>query len=165
MKLQKAGPEHCKHLRMIMVWADITTSLTVWKQFDTYRAGIEKISTSTMHTLMRRELTADDFEPCNGDCYGQHLLATIDYINELIRAYHESKDPAEKKAIWEYVIQILPQSFLQRRTVMMSYAAIRNIVHQREGHKLAAWQDFIRWAHTLPEADKLIFDQEETVHE
>ena len=65
MKLQKAGPEHCKHLRMIMVWADITTSLTVWKQFDTYRAGIEKISTSTMHTLMRRELTADDFANTN----------------------------------------------------------------------------------------------------
>ena len=94
MKLQKAGPEHCKHLRMIMVWADITTSLTVWKQFDTYRAGIEKVSTSTMHTLMKRELTADDFESCNGDCYGQHLLATIDYINELIRAYNESNDPA-----------------------------------------------------------------------
>ena len=105
-----------------------------------------------MHTLMRRELTADDFESCNGDCYGQHLLATSDYINELIRAYHESKDPAEKKAIWEYVIQILPQSFLQRRTVMMSYAAIRNIVHQREGHRLSQWADFIRWAHTLPES-------------
>lgn len=152
LRLQKAGPEHCKHLRMIMVWADITAPLTWWKQANCYRNGVEKISTSTMHTLMKHELTADDFEPCNDGCYGQRLLETVDYINELIRAYNAEQDPETKKKIWEYVIQILPQSFLQKRTVMFSYAALRNIVRQRNGHKLSQWSSFIDWAKSLPES-------------
>lgn len=160
MRLQKAGPEHCKHLRMIMVWADMSLPLTMHKQLDTYRAGIEKVSTSTMHTLMKHELTADNFEPCNDGCYGQRLLETIDYVNEMIRAYNAEQDPDAKKKIWEYVIQILPQSFLQKRTVMFSYAALRNIVRQRANHKLKEWHQFIDWVHTLPYADELIFDKE-----
>ena len=151
IKLQKAGPEHCKHLRMIMAWADITAPLTWWKQFDCYRFGVEKISTSTMHTLMKHDLTADNFESASEDCYGQRLLETIEYINDLIRQYNKVTDTEVKRKIWEYAIQILPQSFLQKRTVMMSYAAIRNIVRQREGHKLEDWRIFIDWAKTLPE--------------
>ena len=150
LKLQKAGPEHCKHLRQIVVWFDITAPLTFHKQLDTYRFGVEKISTSTMHKLMSRKLTADDFEPCNVDCYGERLLETIDYLNELIEAYNKEEDQDEKKRLWEYAIQILPESFLQTRTVMMSYAALRNIVNQRKGHKLRNWEQFIDWAHTLP---------------
>ncbi len=161
LRLQKAGPEHCKHLRMIMVWAEMSLPLTMWKQFDTYRAGVEKVSTSTMHTLMKHELTADDFESTDDDCYGQHLLETIEYLNNLIRGYNQEADPEIKRRIWEYAIQILPQSFLQRRTVMMSYAALRNIVRQRKGHKLGEWAQFIEWVHSLPYADELIFDKEE----
>ena len=151
-KLQNAGPEHCKHLRMIMVWADITGERSWWTQFDTYRIGVEKISTSTMHKMMSRELTPDDFESCNGGCYSETLLHTIEYINELIREYNKETDIDIKRKLWEYVIQILPQSYLQKRTVMISYAALRNIVKQREGHKLKDWQVFIEWAHTLPES-------------
>lgn len=152
IKLQKAGPEHCKHLRMIMVWADITAQRSFWTQFDTYRAGVEKVSTSTMHKMMARELTPDDFESCNDGCYSETLLSTIEYINELIKEYNKITDVTEKRKLWEYVIQILPQSYLQRRTVMMSYAAIRNIVRQREGHKMKDWQTFIEWARSLPES-------------
>lgn len=152
IKLQKAGPEHCKHLRMIQVWADITAPLTWWKQFDCYRMGVEKVSTSTMHKLMSRELTLDDFEAANFDCYGGHLMATVEYLNELIRKYNATEDRDEKRALWEYAIQILPQSYLQKRTVMMSYAALRNIYRQREGHKLYDWEYFRRWVESLPES-------------
>lgn len=151
-KLQNAGPEHCKHLRMIMVWAEITAPRFWHIQFDTYRIGVEKVSSSTMHKMMSRELTPDDFESCNGGCYSETLLHTIEYINELIREYNKETDIDTKRKLWEYVIQILPQSYLQKRTVMISYAALRNIVKQREGHKLKDWQVFIEWVHTLPES-------------
>lgn len=158
LRLQKSGPEHCKHLRMIMAWADITASLTWWKQFDTYRAGVEKVSTSTMHKLMSKKLTTDDFEACNGDCYSDQLINTIDYINSLIEKYNNETNPEAKKAIWECAIQILPQSYLQKRTVMMSYAALRNIIKQREGHKLDDWHQFILWAKDLMNS-WMIFDE------
>lgn len=164
LRLQKAGPEHCKHLRMIMVWADMSLPLTMHKQLDTYRAGVEKVSTSTMHTLMKRELTLDDFEPTSDGGYGENMYTTIAYINDKIRAYSAEEDPATKRYIWDRVIQALPESFIQKRTVMLSYAALRNIVRQRKGHKLGEWKVFINWVHTLPYADELIFDKEEPLN-
>lgn len=150
VKLQNAGPEHCKHLRMIVVWADMTLPRYQWQEFDTYRAGVEKVSCSTMHTLMRRPLTADDFE------HGVDTLAlesVIRAINARMNNYKalkaDGKD-GEAKEIWREIIQLLPQSFLQTRTVLMSYAALRNIVHQRKGHKLKEWAEFIEWAKSLP---------------
>ena len=169
-KLQTAGPEHCKHLRMIMAWADITAPRYWWQEADTYRIGVEKVSCSTMHKLMSRKLTEDDFEPTseglakyrdaspNRD--NDFLLQTIDRINYLIGKYNEEADPSVKRYYWEQVIQLLPQSYLQKRTVMFSYAALRNIVRQREGHKLGQWKVFIDWVRTLPYATQLIFDGE-----
>ena len=161
LKLQKAGPEHCKHLRMIMVWADITAPFYWWKEADTYRNGVEKLSCSTMHTLMRRPLSKDDFElNCVNDDFIKYVL---DSINTSIEAYkYEKEDLVYKKEIWKSVIQALPESFLQKRTMMMSYAALRNIVRQRAGHKLTEWHEFINWVHTLPYAELLIFDNEMT---
>ena len=150
LKLQAAGPEHCKHLRMINVWADITGPRYWWTEFDTYRAGVEKISCSTMHKLMARPLTPNDFEH---DSINPVLLSDIIFsINEDMARWQKCEDPAEKKKIWRGIIQILPQSYKQNRTVMMSYAALRNIVRQREGHKLVEWQQFIKWASDLPES-------------
>lgn len=147
IKLQKAGPEHCKHLRMIYVWADITAPRYWWNEFDTYRAGVEKVSCSTMHKLMARPLTTDDFEhECINEDYMHYML---DSINTSMEAWHAEKDPDYKQQIWRSIIQALPQSYLQKRTVCMSYAAIRNIVRQREGHKLVEWEHFIRWAKSL----------------
>ena len=97
--------------------------------------------------------------------YEEYAKPLVAELNRLREDWVYEEDPDEKKVIWESIIQILPESFIQKRTVMMSYAAIRNIVRQRKGHKLGEWAQFIAWAHTLPEADKLIFDQEETVHE
>jgi hypothetical protein len=155
LKLQKAGPEHCKHLRMIYVWADISAPRYWWTEFDTYRIGVEKVSCSTMHKLMARPLTKDDFEhDCMNDAYLNNM---IESINSSMEAWRLCKDEDHKKEIWRGIIQALPQSYLQMRTVCMSYAALRNIVRQRAGHKLYEWQQFIDWCKSLPEA-YLIFD-------
>ena len=151
MKLAKAGTEHAKHLRMIQVWADITAPRYWWTEFDTYRLGVEKVSCSTMHTLMKRELTVDDFEH---DSYPMiELTETTDGINSQMDLYRQyENDPETRKVVWRGIIQMLPQSFLQTRTVMMSYAALRNIYRQREGHKLKEWHQFREWVETLPES-------------
>lgn len=150
LKLQKAGPEHCKHLRMIVVWADIEAPRYWWNEFDTYRTGVEKVSCSTMHRLMARPLTGDDFEIDDRASIGPRV--TIEYLNNLMKEYKNEEDPDEKKAIWRHIIQNLPQSYIQKRTVMMSYAALRSIYRQREGHKLIEWQTFREWVETLPES-------------
>lgn len=159
LKLQKAGPEHCKHLRMIMVWADIEAPRYWWQEFDTYRQGVEKVSCSTMHKLTSRELTEEDFEVEKSNSWAYNHMRLVKYaLNTMIDEYKSENDPAEKEAIWRNLIQNLPQSYIQNRTVMMSYAALRNIVRQRTGHKLREWKFFIDWAHKLPES-WMIFDE------
>ena len=152
MTLAEAGPEHGKHLRMIVVWAEIIAPRYWWMQFDTYRHGVEKVSCSTMHTIMRHPLSEENFE-------GHVLPGVLDILNTLIDRYKAEPDAQRKKDIWYRLIQNLPQSFLQERTVMMSYAAIRAMYHQRNGHKLGEWAEFRRWAETLPES-WMITDEE-----
>lgn len=155
LKLQKAGPEHCKHLRQIQVWAEIKGPRNWLIEMDTYRYGVEKVSCSTMHTLMRRPLTEDDFEH---DCINhEYMQFMLDSINTSMEAWRFEKDPEYKKQIWRSVIEALPQSYLQKRHYMFSYAALRNIVRQREGHKLYEWAKFNEWARTLPYPE-LIFE-------
>lgn len=150
IKLQNAGPEHCKHLRMIYVWVEITAPRYWWTEADTYRFGVDKVSCSTMHKLMARPLTEDDFE--HDGINKEYLSFMLDSINGSIEAYKLCKDEDHKKEIWRGIIQALPQSYLQKRTVCMSYAALRNIVRQRAGHKLIEWEYFINWAKSLPES-------------
>lgn len=155
LKLQKAGPEHCKHLRMVQTWLEIEAPREWLIQLDTYRYGVEKISTSTMHTLMKRPLTEKDFEH---DCInGDYLNYMLDSINTSMEAWRYEKDDEYKKQIWRSVIEALPQSYLQKRVYMFSYAALRNIVRQREGHKLNEWKTFVDFCKTLPES-WMIFD-------
>lgn len=151
IRLANAGPEHAKHLRMIMVWAEVWAPRYWWQEFDTYRAGVEKLSCSTMHKLMARALTTEDFEMEDG-LTEDELQPVIDIANNWMK-YYLLEDDADKKAvIWRKIIQFLPQSYIQRRTVMVSYAALRNMIRQRENHKLIEWHKFIEWAHTLPES-------------
>lgn len=148
LKLQNAGPEHCKHLRMIQVWAEISAPREWLIQMDTYRYGVEKVSCSTMHKLTARPLTEDDFEhDAMNDKYLHYML---DSINGSMTAYQLETDPEQKKEIWRGIIEALPQSYIQKRYYMFSYAALRNIVRQREGHKLKEWETFIDWCRTLP---------------
>lgn len=150
-RLQKAGPEHCKHLRMIQVWADITAPFYWHKQLDTYRFGVEKVSCSTMHKLTSRPLTVDDFE-MDGEPT-KHDLLIIDTLNEYIDFIRNSTEPDnEKQTAWRTLVRMLPEGYLQTRTVMFSYAALRNIYKQRKGHKLKEWEIFRAWVESLPES-------------
>lgn len=160
-RLLRAGPEHCKHLRMINVTVDITAPRFWLIELDTYRAGVEKVSCSTMHRLMSRPLTKDDFE-CSPESEDK-IESVCRAINGRMETYRELKklgDEEKSKEVWRGIIEMLPQSYLQKRTYMFSYAALHHICQQREGHKLKEWAEFIKWARSLPYAF-LIFDVDE----
>ena len=166
-KLIKGGPEHRKFMRQIMVSIDITAPLFWWKEFDTYKIGTTANSTSTMHKLASKPITIDDFEmddfesvkvfdkePYNPDDYTDEIWDYIIDICETLRQrFVETKD----KKYWKELIRILPEGYLQTRTVTMNYENLYSIVRQRAGHKLVEWRAFIDWVHTLPYANELIF--------
>ncbi len=166
-RLIKGGSEHRKFMRQIMVSVDITAPLYWWKEFDTYKIGTTANSTSTMHKLASNPITIEDFEmgdfervkvfdrePYNPDDYTDELWDYIvDMCETLRQRYIETKD----KRYWKELIRLLPESWLQTRTWTANYEVLRNIVHQREGHKLTEWKSFIDWVKTLPYAEELIF--------
>ncbi len=161
-RLIKGGSEHRKYLRQIFVSVDITAPLYWWKEMDTYKIGTTANSTSTMHKLATTPITLDCFET---DDYEPSLLIDrkyglsfpedelIPYLEELRKLYLETKD----KKYWKELVRWLPESWLQTRTWTANYEVLRNIVHQRAGHKLSEWKTFIDWIHTLPYAEELIF--------
>ena len=149
-RLAEAGTEHCKHLRLCVVWAEITAPLYWWKEFDTYRAGVEKVSCSTMHTIHSKPFERSDFSHEHlAPCHYDWLDSTIERLNHERDAYNASEH--KDKMAWWQLIQMLPESYNQKRTVMMSYAAVRQICKQRKGHRLDEWADFRKWAFALPE--------------
>ena len=141
-RLYKAGSEHRKYLRQIMICCDILAPLYWWKEFDTYKVGTTANSCSTMHTLHKRDLTLDDFSIEYLDDKDDSLETfkdCISMINELRQAYIQYKD----KKLWYKMIQMLPSSFNQLRTVTMNYENLVNIINQRSNHKLDEWHQFI----------------------
>lgn len=140
-RLYKAGSEHRKYLRQIMICCDILAPLYWWSQFDTYKVGTTANSCSKMHTLHKRDLTLDDFSTEHLIHVGSKgvLQDIIDCINLHRRVYVDTK----AKANWYAMIQLLPSSFNQLRTVTMNYENLVNIIHQRSHHKLDEWHQFI----------------------
>lgn len=164
MRLAAGGPVHAKYRRMIHVSADITAPLYWWKEADTSRFGVEKNSCSTMHTLHRRDLDLFDFShehltPSSVD----HLLVTIQIINSYRRSYVQKVKDGDKTAKWDWwqMIQLLPTSFNQRRTVEFSYEALANICYWRKDHKLDEWREFVAWARRLPYSELFIRKENE----
>ena len=164
--LIKAGSEHRKFMRQIFVSVDITAPLYWWKEFDTYKVGTVANSTSTMHKLASTPITRDCFEMDDysdvrfeedDDAYG--ILSgqwdRIIYTCELLRQkYNDTKD----KRYWKELIRLLPESFLQTRTITMNYENILNMVKHRENHKLTEWSiGFMEWVKSLPYANEFIF--------
>lgn len=163
--LANGGPVHAKYRRMIMVWADITAPLYWWKEFDTYRMGVEKNSCSTMHTITQKEFEMDDFSmehlgvvtgttnsgivTMDSTC-GEALERLIDDLNYARKKYLETTDPTFKKVWWWQIIQLLPSSYNQKRTVMMSYEAIAHMYRDRRNHKLDEWREFCQCIEGLP---------------
>ena len=159
LRLSSGGSVHGKFRRMIHVTADITAPLYWWKEFDTYRVGVEKDSCSTMHTLHKRDLTGDDFsyEHLFGTAESA-LVDTINRINHYRRLYNkavEDKEPLAKDYWWQ-MIQLLPSSFNQMRTVEMSYEALFNMWTYRQTHLLDEWRDFCSWVEQLPYSELII---------
>lgn len=167
-RLIKAGNPHDKFMRQIFVSVDITAPLFFWKEMDQYKVGTTTNSQSTMHKLSTTPITMDCFEtddydgtlkifdnePYKEDTYIDEIWEDDIYILETIRQrYLETKD----KRYWKALIRRLPESWLQTRTWTANYEVIRNIVHQREGHKLTEWKSFIDWVKSLPYAEELIF--------
>lgn len=151
MKLAEAGSVHAKYRRMIVVYVDIAAPLYWWKEFDTYKVGTVANSTSTMHTLHKRDLTIDDFST-DQLFYDEicHLEDLISVINGDRQMYVDSNEEYLKKKYWYNMIQLLPSSFNQMRTVQMNYEVLANIYPTRRLHKLYEWQDFCDWITLLP---------------
>ena len=151
--LAHAGSSHRKFMRMIPVYCDVTAPLYWWKEMDTYRMGVEKNSCSTMHKIHAKPFTLDDFshDILTPDSLGA-LQATVDFLNEQRERYLESKD----KRDWYQLIQLLPSSYDQMRTMMFSYEALSKIWHERKDHKLNEWRVFCQWIETLLLAKEII---------
>lgn len=170
-RLRNAGTDHRKFMRMITVYADITAPLYWWKEFDTYKVGTAANSCSTMHKIADKEFTLEDFScerlvngwagkdfngfdiilPGPRDC----LDNTIVMLNRVRESYlaslkGDSSTGLTSKEIWWQMIQLLPSSYNQRRTVMLNYEVLANIYKSRRNHKLDEWHTFCDWINTLP---------------
>lgn len=149
-RLLNAGNDHSKFMRMITVTVDITAPLYWWKEFDTYKVGTVANSCSTMHKIHAKEFTLDDFSHehlSNDKNAGLGVLLTvIDALNLNRELFISSKD----KSFWHNMIQLLPTSYNQKRTVQLNYAVLRNIYHSRRNHKLDEWHTFCDFIRSLP---------------
>ena len=146
-RLFNAGTEHRKYDRMIQVYMDITAPLYWWKEFDTYKIGTVANSCSTMHKIHDKEFTLDDFSHEHLMMGWEHVLKTI--IKELNHC-REQFLISKNKVWWWQMIQLLPSSYNQKRTVMMNYEVVARIIEQRSNHKLDEWHQLVDVLKTLP---------------
>jgi len=150
-RLSKAGTDHRKFMRMITVSCDLVAPLYWWKEYDTYKVGTVANSCSTMHKIHAKEFTMDDFSHehlMTGSMFQLHRV--VDLLNEARECYLECTDPTTKKAYWWQMIQLLPSSYNQRRTVLLNYQVLKSMYHARKHHKLDEWRVFCEWIRSLP---------------
>ena len=155
--LANAGPDHGKFLRMITVSLDITAPLYWWKEFDTYKVGTVANSCSTMHKIHAKEFSLDDFshEHLGEDVVvnGENLNISLDCLHQIIRVLNTARqwfvETCDKKYWWQ-LIQLLPSSYNQRRTVLLNYQVLKTMYRARKNHKLDEWRDFCDFICTLP---------------
>ena len=175
MTLRNAGTDHRKFMRMIAVYVDITAPLYWWKEFDTYKVGTVANSCSTMHKIHAKEFTTEDFshehllEPkdvhlpddscCNETWEGCGVIAPIDILEETVRMLNKARKmflETNDKKYWWQMIQLLPTSYNQKRTVMLNYEVLANIYKSRKDHKLDEWHTFCDWIKSLPYSELII---------
>ena len=149
-RLSRAGTEHRKYLRMLTVYVDLTAPLYWWKEFDTYKVGTVANSCSTMHKIHAKEFDLEDFS-CEHlkEPYLSGFQATVDQLNAARVAFLASKN----KEDWWQMIQLLPSSYNQKRTVMLNYEVLANIYRSRKNHKLDEWRKICAWIENLPCAE------------
>ena len=164
-KLAKAGTDHRKFMRMIAVYADITAPLYWWKEFDTYKVGTVANSCSTMHKIHSKEFAIDDFShehlywAGNGgvdsivECADNHWLTAtgvMELVISTLNLFRERYLKTNNKDDWWQMIQLLPSSYNQKRTVVLNYEVLANMYKSRKNHKLDEWRDFCKWVEMLP---------------
>ena len=170
-RLRNAGTDHRKFMRMITVYVDITAPLYWWKEFDTYKVGTVANSCSTMHKIHAKEFTLEDFSTehlCKSNIEVlEELVLELEYwrdkfvnYDEYCKVVPEFREIYSKKDCWWQLIQLLPSSYNQRRTVMLNYEVLANIYKSRRNHKLDEWHVFCEWIENLPYAE-LITDKVE----
>ena len=153
-KLCRVGSDERKFIRQIFVSVDITAPLYWWKEFDTYKVGTVANSTSTMHKIHAKSFDRDDFSHDRLDEKGIAVLDTlIEYLEGERAKFCENRD---EKQPWHNMIQLLPSSYNQMRTVTLNYENLVNIYYARRNHKLAEWHTFCEWIETLPYAKDFI---------
>lgn len=156
MKLRNCGTDHRKFMRMITVYMDITAPLYWWKEYDTYKVGTVANSCSTMHKIADKEFTLDDFshEHLFDTCLLEHVINELNIYRDVYNNYDKQteqyKDEFSKKDIWWQMIQLLPSSYNQRRTVMLNYEVLANMYKSRKNHKLDEWRTFCEYVKTFP---------------
>ena len=172
MKLANGGPVHAKYRRMIVVYVDITAPLYWWKEFDTYKVGTVANSCSTMHKIHEKEFTFDDFSserllctdgPVDGYVWDKYtplgtLCETIATLNECRNQFLKTKD----KRYWDSMIQLLPSSYNQKRTIMLNYEVLAGIYPMRKNHKLDEWRTFCEWIEKLPYSELITQSRADT---
>ena len=173
-RLRNSGTDHRKFMRMITVYLDITAPLYWWKEFDTYKVGTVANSCSTMHKIHEKEFTLDDFSyehliydgigdnneaiwykdpPENGPIKCQLMFTPLDALRITIGVLNKNREAylkTKNKKYWEQMIQLLPSSYNQRRTIMLNYEVLANIYKSRRNHKLDEWHTFCDWIENLP---------------
>ena len=153
-RLCHAGSDHRKFIRQIFVSVDITAPLYWWKEFDTYKVGTVANSCSTMHKIHSKAFDRDDFSHDRLDEGGLRMLdATVEYLEAERQKFVADKD---NKQSWHNMIQMLPSSYNQMRTVTLNYENLINIYYARRNHKLAEWHTVCEWIESLPYARELI---------
>ena len=146
-RLAAAGTDHAKYRRMITVYADILAPLYWWKEYDTYKVGTVANSCSTMHKIHTKEFTLDDFS------HDQLDYVTTCMLKDIINVLNKNREIfiySKTKKHWWNMIQLLPSSYNQKRTVMLNYEVLRNMYNSRKAHKLDEWRRFCEWVETLP---------------
>ena len=152
-RLCRAGSDHRKFIRQIFVSVDFNAPLYWWKEFDTYKVGTVANSTSTMHKIASKPFTMDD---CSHDKMNETALRSLSQVIETLEALRQAYLETKDKELWYSMIQLLPSSYNQLRTVTMNYETLVNIYHARKHHKLAEWHVVCEWIETLPYAKDLI---------
>ena len=156
-KLSKAGNDHAKFLRMINVTVDITAPLYWWKEHDQYKVGTTTNSCSTMHKIHAKEFTLDDFshEHLDNDCYYLLDKYIIECLNDYRKRFIETKD----KKYWWQMIQLLPSSYNQKRTVQLNYQVLKHMYFARRNHRLDEWHTLCEWVESLPYIKEIVIQE------
>ena len=185
-RLSAGGPVHAKYRRFLDVIVDITAPLYWWKEADVYRFGVEKNSCSTMHKIQDKEFTLEDFScehlvsgwagkdingeriflPGPSECF-ENTVVMLNRVREsyLVALKTESETGLSAKEIWWQMIQLLPTSYNQRRTVKISYEALANMYKWRKNHRLDEWREFCSWIETLPYSELITGKTQEETNE